>query len=118
MVWGGISTEGRTDLYRLHNGTLTAIRYHDKIFGPIIRPYTGAMGPGFLLVYDNAQPNVVRVRSQFLEDEGIDTIEWPLCSSDLNPIEHLWYMFRSIQRHQVAPQSFKELSNALVRSGR
>ncbi|KAK3574148.1 hypothetical protein QTP86_003435 [Hemibagrus guttatus] len=29
MIWGGISMEGRTDLYRLHNGTLTAIRYRD-----------------------------------------------------------------------------------------
>ncbi|KAI4886070.1 hypothetical protein NFI96_023020 [Prochilodus magdalenae] len=29
MVWGGISLEGRTDLYRLDNGTLTAIRYQD-----------------------------------------------------------------------------------------
>ncbi|KAK3556137.1 hypothetical protein QTP70_005621 [Hemibagrus guttatus] len=29
MVWGGISMEGRTDLYRLDNGTLTAIRYQD-----------------------------------------------------------------------------------------
>ena len=56
MVWGGISMEGRTDLYRLHNGTLTAIRYRDEILEPIVRPYTGAVGPGFLLAYNNAQP--------------------------------------------------------------
>ncbi len=36
MVWGGISMEGRTDLYRLDNGTLTAIIYwvemcHDSL---------------------------------------------------------------------------------------
>ncbi len=42
--------EGCTDLYRLDNGTLTAIRYRDEILGPIVRPYTGAVGPGFLLV--------------------------------------------------------------------
>ncbi|KAI4900604.1 hypothetical protein NFI96_019054 [Prochilodus magdalenae] len=30
---------GRTDLYRLDNGTLTAIRYQDEIFGPVVRPY-------------------------------------------------------------------------------
>ncbi len=33
MVWGGISMEGSTDLYRLDNGTLTAIRYRDEIRG-------------------------------------------------------------------------------------
>ncbi len=76
MVWGGISTEGRTYLYRLDNGTLTAIRYRDEILGHIVRPYAGAVGPGFLLMHDNTQPHVARVCRQFLEDEGIDTIEW------------------------------------------
>ncbi|KAI4887144.1 hypothetical protein NFI96_003852 [Prochilodus magdalenae] len=42
MVWGGISLEGRTDLYRLDNGTLTAIMYQDEILGPVVRPYAGA----------------------------------------------------------------------------
>ncbi|MCJ8746514.1 hypothetical protein PDJAM_G00142610 [Pangasius djambal] len=113
MVWGGISMEGRTDLYRLDNGTLTAIRYRDEILGPILRPYAGAVGPGFLLVHDSAWPHVARVCRQFLEDEGIDTIEWPPRSPDLNPIM-LWdFMFQSIRRHQ-APQTVQELSDALV----
>ncbi|KAJ8376822.1 hypothetical protein SKAU_G00074020 [Synaphobranchus kaupii] len=49
MVWGGISLEGRTNLDVLANGTLTAVRYRDEILRPIVRPYAGAMGPGFLL---------------------------------------------------------------------
>ncbi|KAI4884203.1 hypothetical protein NFI96_002688 [Prochilodus magdalenae] len=59
MVWGGISLEGCTDLYRPDNGTLTAIRHRDEILGPVVRPYTGAVGPGFLLVHINARPHVV-----------------------------------------------------------
>ena len=66
MVWGGIFMEGRTGIYML-----TAIRYRDEILGPIVRPYAGAVSPGFL------------------EDEGIDTIDCTLCSPDLIPIEHL-----------------------------
>ncbi|KAI4895431.1 hypothetical protein NFI96_007287 [Prochilodus magdalenae] len=78
-------------------------------------PYAGAVGPGFLLVHNNARPHVARVCRQFLENEGIDTIDWRTGSPDLNPIEHLWdIMFRSIRRHQVAPQAVQELSDALV----
>ena len=69
--------EGRTDLYRLENGSLTAIRYHDEILEPMVRPYAGAVGPGSLLMHDNARPHVARVCRQYLEDEGIVTIEWP-----------------------------------------
>uniref|UniRef100_A0A674M9I2 Tc1-like transposase DDE domain-containing protein n=1 Tax=Takifugu rubripes TaxID=31033 RepID=A0A674M9I2_TAKRU len=101
--------------YSFDNDTLTAIRYRDEILGPIVRTYAGAVGPGFLLVHDNARPHVARVCRQFLEDEGIDTIDWPPRSVDLNPIEHLWdIMFRSIRHCQVDPQTVRELSDALV----
>ena len=114
MVPGVISMEGRTDLYRLENGSLTAIRYRDEILEPMVRPYAGAVGPGFLLMHDNVRPHVARVCRQYLVDEGIDTIEWPSWSPDLNPIEHLWdIMFRSIRRRQVAPQTLQELTDAL-----
>ena len=65
MVWGGISLEGRTGLHVLNQGTLTAVRYRDEILRPIVRPYAGAVGPGFLRVQDNARPHVARVCRQF-----------------------------------------------------
>ncbi|KAL0183512.1 hypothetical protein M9458_019208, partial [Cirrhinus mrigala] len=107
QVWGGISLEGRTALHVLARGSLTAIR--------ILRPYAGAVGHGFLLMQDNARPHVAGVCQQFLQDEGIDAMDRPARSPDLNPIEHIWdIMSRSIHQRHVAPQTVQELVDALV----
>ncbi|CDR11503.1 unnamed protein product, partial [Oncorhynchus mykiss] len=63
---------GRTALHVLARGSLTAIRYRDEILRPLVRPYAGAVGPGFLLMQDNARPHVAGVCQQFLQEEGID----------------------------------------------
>ncbi|KAL7863205.1 hypothetical protein SRHO_G00121890 [Serrasalmus rhombeus] len=115
MVWGGISLEGRTALHVLARGSLPAIRYRDEILRPLVRPYAGAVGPGFLLMQDNARPNVAGVCQQFLQDEGIEAMDWPARSPDLNPIEHIWdIMSRSIHQRHVAPQTVQEFADALV----
>ncbi|CDQ72020.1 unnamed protein product [Oncorhynchus mykiss] len=91
---------------------MTAIRYRDEILRPLVRPYAGAVGPGFLLMQDNARPHVAGVCQQFLQEEGIDAMDWPARSPDLNPIEHI--MSRSIHQRHVAPQTVQELADALV----
>uniref|UniRef100_A0A674F3R5 Tc1-like transposase DDE domain-containing protein n=1 Tax=Salmo trutta TaxID=8032 RepID=A0A674F3R5_SALTR len=115
MVWGGISLGGRTALHVLARGSLTAIRYRDEILRPLVRTYAGAVGPGFLLMQDNARPHVAGVCQQFLQEEGIDAMDWPARSPDLNPIDHIWdIMSRSIHQRHVAPQTVQELADALV----
>ena len=115
MVWGGISLEGRTDLYVLNRGKLTVARYRDEILRPIVRPFGGVVGPGFLLVHDNARPHVARVCQRFFEDEGIDTIDWLARCPDLNPIEHPWnIMDQRIWRLPNPPRTVQELTNVLI----
>ena len=50
------------------------------------------------------------VCQQFLQEEGIDAMDWPVRSPDLNPIEHIW----DIMSRSIAPQTVQELADALV----
>ena len=68
---------------------------------------------------DGARAHTSRVTTRFLEDLGIQVMDWPPCSPDLNCIEHLWDLIgRRLHNRQHQPQTLQELEDALLEDWR
>ncbi|GFT34458.1 transposable element Tcb2 transposase [Trichonephila clavipes] len=74
LVYGGISIDGRTDIYIMRDGPLTARRYRDEILRPIVVPYATAIGDDFILMDDNCRPHHANLVEDFLSRK--ESYEW------------------------------------------
>ncbi|GFV00680.1 transposable element Tcb2 transposase [Trichonephila clavipes] len=90
LVYGGISIDGRTDLYIIRDGPLTARRRRDEILRPIVVPYAVAIGDDFILMDDNCRPHRANLAEDFFFEEGIVRMDWPACSPGMNPKVNVW----------------------------
>ena len=91
MVWGCICCDNKTYLVTLKGkidskSCQTCLNHH-------LKP---KMEPGEYLVQDNAPVHVSASTRDWLKNEHMKFIEWPLHSPDLNPIENVWAMLTKI----------------------
>ena len=85
MVWGGISSIGKTPLVFL-DGTLTGPGYVDIIKDTYLPWIQQSNVKDVILQQDNAPCHTAKVVRAFMAEKGVQTLEWSPNSADLNPI--------------------------------
>jgi hypothetical protein len=63
----------------------------------------------------NVRPHRARTLVNFVETEGIEHMEWPAVSPDMNPIENLWSeITRTLDASANQPTNLAELQQAVI----
>jgi hypothetical protein len=89
IIWAGISIDNRTDLVVVP-GRLNAMNYIENILEDHVVPAAYGIGQNFILMQDNAKPHTTGITRNFLQERGIQVMEWPALSPEVNPIEYVW----------------------------
>lgn len=115
MMWAAICWGGKSAIVFV-DGTLTGAYYLHDILQPVGIPFAQqAVGQNFLWMDDNARPHRAAIVSNWMRNNGVQCIEWPPYSPDMNPIEHAWdELGRAVMRRTPPPSNLEELRYAIA----
>ncbi|KAL4499102.1 hypothetical protein ABPG72_017004 [Tetrahymena utriculariae] len=109
--WGGISYEGATSLH-IFEGSLNKEVYQE-ILEKRMEEMESLYPDGFEFMHDNHP--VHSSLEIWGEEQGLNIIDFPPYSPDLNPIENLW----AVLKNKVAadnPKTYKQLEDSLYKN--
>jgi hypothetical protein len=115
MVWGGVCSTARTDLHVFPRGTMNSTVYVTDILEQYMVPLALFIGDNFIFQHDNARPHSAKIVSEYLDEVGIASMQWPASSPALNRIETVWDMMgRRVWALQPPPARLGKLGEQII----